>query len=75
MVGDVSVPNLNVSHHSASYFRSFVFSSAFDGEAESRRELGVVVGFLMHAAGIWIPISFSLCPQSKVPFVDISGLH
>ena len=52
MVGDVSVPNLNVSH-SASYFRSFVFSSAFDGEAESRRELGVVVGFLMHAAGIW----------------------
>ena len=59
MVGDVSVPNLNVSH-SASYFRSFVFSSAFDGEAESRRELGVVVGFLIHAAGTWLPTSFLL---------------
>ena len=44
-------------------------------EAESRRKLGVVVGFLMHAAGTWLPTSFPLCFLSKVSIIDVPFLH
>ena len=44
-------------------------------EAESHRKLGVVVGFLMHAAGTWLPTSFPLCFLSKVSLIDVPFLH
>ena len=37
--------------------------------------LGVVVGFLMHAAGTWLPKSFPLYLLSKVSFADIFCLY